>query len=215
MDISYLGHASFKIKGKHASVLIDPFDPEMVGFPFPKHTSADIVCITHEHKDHNNKSLVEGSPFIISGPGEYEMKGVQIIGIPSFHDSEEGKARGRMTLYHITIDEVNIVHLGDLGTMLTKDDIEKLDGVDILMVPVGGVFTITPEEAAKIVAELEPAIVIPMHYKTEKHSKTSFGSFLPVSAFLKAIGSENITPIPKLSVGKDRLPTEMQIVVLE
>jgi len=214
MDIFPLGHSSFRIKGKSVTVVTDPFDPVMVGFPFPKHVSADIVTVTHSHRDHNNVSAVEGDPFVIQGPGEYEVKGVGVIGMSSYHDEQKGKERGRNILYRIEIDGVNLVHLGDLGTMLSHEEIEKLDGVDILFVPVGGTFTINEQEAQTLISELEPSIVIPMHYKTGKHNK-EFEEMASVQPFLKIIGKEDITPIPKLSITKDKLPSEMQIVVLE
>jgi L-ascorbate metabolism protein UlaG (beta-lactamase superfamily) len=214
MDIFPLGHSSFRIKGKSVTVVTDPFDPVMVGFPFPKHISADIVTVTHSHRDHNNVSVVEGDPFVIQGPGEYEVKGVGVIGMSSYHDEQKGKERGRNTLYRIEIDGVNLVHLGDLGTMLSHEEIEKLDGVDILFVPVGGTFTINAQEAQTLISELEPSIVIPMHYKTDKHNK-EFEEMASVQPFLKIIGKEDITPVPKLSITKDKLPSEMQIVVLE
>ena len=122
MDIFPLGHSSFRIKGKSVTVVTDPFDPQMVGFPFPKHISADIVTVTHPHKDHNNVGAVEGNPFVIQGPGEYEVKGVGVIGMSSYHDEQKGKERGLNTLYHIEIDGINVVHLGDSGIMLSKDD---------------------------------------------------------------------------------------------
>ena len=214
MDIFPLGHSSFRIKGKSVTVVTDPFDPNMVGFPFPKHLSADIVTVTHAHKDHNNVGAVEGNPFVIQGPGEYEVKGVGVIGMSSYHDEQKGKERGLNTLYHIEIDGINVVHLGDLGIMLSKEEIEKLDGVDILFVPVGGKVTITIQDAQRLISELEPTIIIPMHYKTSKHSK-GFEEMASVQPFLKIMGKEEVTPVPKLSITKDKLPSEMQIVVLE
>jgi len=214
MDIFPLGHSSFRIKGKSVTVATDPFDPQMVGFPFPKHISADIVTVTHPHKDHNNIGAVEGNPFVIQGPGEYEVKDVGVIGMSSYHDEQKGKERGLNTLYHIEIDGINVVHLGDLGIMLSKEEIEKLDGVDILFVPVGGKVTITIQDAQRLISELEPTIIIPMHYKTSKHSK-GFEEMASVQPFLKIMGKEEVTPVPKLSITKDKLPSEMQIVVLE
>jgi len=215
MDIYSLGHSSFRIKGKTVTVVTDPFDSEMVGFSFPKHVSAEIVTVSHSHKDHDQTSLIEGNPYIVDGPGEYEIKGVGIIGVPSYHDKEKGSVRGLNTMYHIEIDGVHIVHLGDLGAMLTSDDIERLDGVDILMVPVGDVVTLPLTDVTTLISELEPSIVIPMHYQTAKHDTKTFGELSPVSLFLKAMGKEEIVPVPKLSITKDKLPTEMQIVVLE
>src|SRR5437764_763688 len=109
MDITYLGHSSFKFKGKKTTVVTDPFDPTMVGLKFPK-VEADIVTVSHGHPDHNATSLVGGSPFIVSGPGEYEIMGVSIIGVDSFHDGVKGKERGRNTIYNIEVEGIHIVH---------------------------------------------------------------------------------------------------------
>jgi len=215
MEIFPLGHSSFRIKGKTVTVVCDPFDSSFVGFSFPKHISANIVTVSHNHEDHNAVSLVEGNPYKVEGPGEYEVSGVGIIGIASYHDGSKGSVRGSNTMYHMEIDGVNVVHLGDLGCTLTSDDIERLDGVDILFVPVGGKTTLDPNQAANIISELEPSIVIPMHYKTNRHDEKSFGDLLPVSSFLDVMGKKDVTPVPKLSVTKDKLPTEMQVVILE
>jgi len=215
MDIYPLGHSSFRIKGKNVTVVIDPFDPSAVGFPFPKHTAADIVTVSHKHQDHNAISQIEGSPYIVDGPGEYEIKGVGIIGIPLFHDDKKGALRGSITAYHIEIDGINIVHLGDIGAPLTNDEIERLDGVDILFVPVGGSVTLDQNQIVSVISEIGPMIVIPMHYKTPRHDAKAFGDLAPVTTFLKSMGKEEIQPIPKLSITKDKMPTEMQIVVLE
>ncbi len=215
MDIFPLGHSSFRIKGKTATIVTDPFDPTFVGFPFPKHIAADIVTVSHDHRDHNATSLIEGSPYVVNGPGEYEVKGIEVIGIPSFHDTQKGSARGSTVLYHIAIDGVNIVHLGDLGCTLTSDEVERLDGVDILCIPVGGTVTLDANQAASLISELEPSIVIPMHYKTPRHDKKTFGDLSDVSSFLKIMGKEEVRPVPKLSFSKDKLPAVMQVVVLE
>lgn len=215
MEITSLGHSSFRIKGKTATLVTDPFDSEMVGFPFPRHVSADIVTVSHEHKDHNAVNAIEGSPFVIQGPGEYEIKGVSVIGVSSYHDAEKGEKRGKNIIYRIEIDGISVVHLGDLGGTLSTSEIERLDGVDILMIPVGGDVTIDSTAAAALLSEIDPAIVIPMHYKTKKHNEKIFGTLSPVSVFLKAIDKEDLQPQPKLSVTKDKLPTERQVVVLE
>jgi L-ascorbate metabolism protein UlaG (beta-lactamase superfamily) len=215
MDITPLGHASYKIRGKAATVIVDPYDSAMVGLKFPKKVEADIVTVSHDHDDHNKASEVEGSPYIVRGPGEYEIKGVHIVGFPSFHDTQKGAERGRNTMFRIEVDGVAILHLGDLGHPLTSEEIEKLDGVDILFVPVGGGGpTIDAVQAAAIVKELEPSIVIPMHYLRSGMTKT-FAALAPVSAFLKEIGIETAPPTPKLTISKDKLPEQMQVLVLE
>jgi len=215
MDIYPLGHSSFRIKGKTVTVVTDPFDGSLVGFPFPKHTTADIVTVSHPHADHNQSALIEEHPYVVEGPGEYEIKGVGIIGIPLYHDEKKGAERGSVTAYHMEIDELNIVHLGDIGAMPTSDEIERLDGVDILFIPVGGSFTLDLGQVVNLISELEPSVVIPMHYKTARHNPKEFGVLTGIPEFLKAMGKEAVPAVPKFSTTKDKLPTEMQIVVLE
>ncbi len=215
MDITPLGHASFRIRGKTAAVVTDPFDPAMVGLKFPKHTTADIVTVSHGHHDHNNTGSVEGGAFVVSGPGEYEIKGISIIGIGAFHDEKEGSERGLNTMYRMEIDGVTVVHLGDLGHALSAAIVDELDGVDILMVPVGGVYTIGPQEAVKVIKEIDPSIVIPMHYFRPELNKKTFSALSPVSDFLKEMGKDATEPIAKLSVTKDKIAPELQVIVLE
>lgn len=210
MDIYWYGQAFFKIKGKTTTVLIDPFSAEATGLKLPKDLEAQLVLSSHDHPDHNNISIVTGDPLVILGPGEYEKSGVSVVGVSSFHDSEKGAQRGKNTIYHLLIDGISIVHLGDLGHSLEEEQISQLDAVDILMVPVGSVYTIAAAEAAKVVADLEPKIVIPMHYKVEglKYNLEE------VEGFLKAMGAENITPQPKLSIVSSKLPEDTQVIVL-
>lgn len=215
MDITPLGHASFKIRGKQTTVVTDPYDPDMVGLKFPKHTQADIVTVSHQHEDHNAVSQLEGSPFIISAPGEYEIKGTSVVGLSTFHDESGGKERGTNTIYRIEIDGVSIVHLGDLGHVLSASQVDDLDGVDILCIPVGGFYTIDKKAASQVISEIDPKIVIPMHYARAQLNQKKFSKLSPVSDFLKEVGKEGATPQPKLAISKDKLPSEMQVVVLE
>ena len=214
MDITALGHSSFKIRGKQATVVTDPYASDMVGIKYPRSVTADIVTVSHDHADHNAVAVIGGNPFVVTGAGEYEVHGVGIIGVPSYHDSEQGAKRGRNTIYRIEIDGVVIAHLGDLGHPLSEQDIERLDGVDVLLVPVGGVYTINAAEAVKVVHDIEPAIAVPMHYLTDGMDTKAFGELSPVSAFLKEIGKEDVTAQEKLVVTKDKLPEELDVVVL-
>lgn len=214
MDITYLGHASFRLKGKNATLVTDPFESSAVGLKFPKHTACDIVTVSHGHPDHNAISQLEGNPFVIDGPGEYEIKGVGIIGIGSYHDAQKGAERGKNTIYHIDIDGVRIVHLGDLGHTLSSAEVDALGEVDVLLVPVGGVYTITAAEAAQVVNDIEPDITIPMHFNTPEHDPKTFKDLEPVHAFLKIMGKEGLEPAAKVSVTKDKLPEERQVIVL-
>lgn len=213
MDITSLGHSSFKLRGKQATVVTDPFG-SMVGLPFPKHTAADIVTVSHEHEDHNAAQLIEGNPFVVRGPGEYEVKGVGIVGTATFHDDAGGTKRGKNTIYRIELDGISVVHLGDLGHELSSQQVDSLDGVDILLVPVGGFYTIDAAQAAKVVGEIEPRIVIPMHYNRSGLDQKAFGSLTGVDAFLKELGKTDVTPQQKLSITKEKIPEELQVVVL-
>lgn len=208
MDITYLGHSSFKLKGKGASVVTDPYSNE-TGLKYPK-VEADIVTISHEHPDHNNSTGVGGDPKIINGAGEYEIGGVSIFGVPSYHDEKGGEERGRNTIYVINIDGVNVCHLGDLGHKLTSTELDEIGTVHVLLIPVGGVYTIDAGQAVEVVSQLEPSIVIPMHYNTPG-LKYELGS---VEDFLKEIGTEPLRDA-KFTVTVTTLPETMQVVVLE
>ncbi len=214
MDIYFYGQACFKLKGKTTSVVIDPYDPEFVGLKLPK-LEADIVLTTHTHEDHNNVSAVKtesgDTPFVIAGPGEYEKSGVAIVGVNSFHDASNGSERGRNTMYCVTIDEVKVAHLGDLGQeKLTDEQMEELGSVDVLLIPVGGTFTIDAKKAAAIVAQIEPKIIIPMHYLLPG---LKF-QLDPADNFLKEMGIESKEEIAKLSISRDKIPEETQVVML-
>jgi len=214
MDITYLGHSSFKIKTKTAIVVTDPFSGEMVGFRFPK-TEANIVTVSHSHPDHSAVAAVEGDPFVINAAGEYEVKGVSIFGYQTFHDLHSGAERGKNVVYVIEAEGLRICHLGDLGAELSSKTLEELSEIDVLMVPVGGEFTLGPHEAAELVSQIEPRIVLPMHFQAEGLKKETFASLQPVENFLKEIGANNPERLEKLSLTKDKLPEETKVVLLE
>lgn len=215
MEIKYFGHSTFYIKGKQASIVTDPYTPEEVGLKFPKHTISDVVTISHAHSDHNDVTQIEGSPFVIQGPGEYEIKGISIIGIGSYHDAQKGQERGKNTMYRIEMDGLNLVHLGDLGHELNESDLENLGGVDILFIPVGGFYTINASQAKTIITEIEPTIVIPMHYGRADLKPEMKTQLADLSVFLKEMSKEGLVPQPKLTITKDKLPEEMQVIILE
>lgn len=215
MDIYWGGQALFRIKGKNATVIVDPFDPNFTGLKLPKDLVADVVLSTHDHGDHSNIAVVSSlsgdKPMAFKDPGEYEIAGVVITGIISNHDDKEGTERGKNIIFHLMIDGLNIVHLGDLGqSKLTEEQISQIGEVDILLVPVGSVYTINGKTAASIVAQLEPKIIIPMHFKIEGLKFELDG----VEGFLKEMGVEGVVAQPKLSITKDKLPDEPQVVVL-
>ena len=170
MQIQYYGHSCFKITIKpggrateDVALFFDPFDKEL-GIR-PPQGQADVVFVSHSHFDHNNVSAIKGEPVIIETPGEYAVKGINVIGLDSFHDGEEGAVKGRNTIFILEAEDLKICHLGDLGSGLTGKQLEEIDGVDILFVPVGGNYTIDGKKATELIRKIEPAIVIPMHYK--------------------------------------------------
>ncbi len=190
--------------------MTDPYDKEVFGKMMPI-TKADIVTISHLHHDHCSTERISNSPFIINGPGEYEIKGVEIFGISSFHDKKQGSERGENTIYVYRLDDLRLCHLGDLGEKLTDKQIEKLNGIDVLMIPVGGVYTIDAKEAVLVIDQLEPKIVIPMHFKT-KDLSFELG---PVENFLKEMGKEGVKPKRSLNVTPSSLPDEREVVWLK
>lgn len=217
MDVSYLGHSSFKIRGKGATLVTDPFD-RSIGFPFPR-TSADIVTVSHNHGDHAAVASVTGTsrrkqPFLINAPGEYEVSGISVFGISTFHDASQGSERGTNTVYTIHVDDLTIVHLGDLGHTLADPQIDEVGEVDVLLVPIGGVYTVGAKEAIEIISQLTPSIVVPMHYRTDKHDLKTFGALLPVESFLSEGGFDQAQRTAKLTLSKSTLPEEMEVVVL-
>lgn len=214
MDIFWLGQAAIKLKGKNATVLIDLYDQQVTGLKLPKDLSADVCLVTHDHPDHNNSKAstpVSKEVMVFDRPGEYEIAGAVITGISSFHDDTSGSERGTNIIYQLMFDRLNLVHLGDLGQKtLTEDQVDQIGDVDILFIPVGGVYTIDSKAAAGIISQLEPKIIIPIHFKTEGLKFELDG----VDAFLKEMGAEGVVAQPKLSITKEKLPDEPQVVVL-
>ena len=209
LEIIWLGHSCFRIKGKEATVITDPCNPSF-GYS-PGELRADIVTLSHLHPGHCYVEGISGEFDVIEGPGEYEIKGVFITGIGTFHDSENGENRGKNTVYLLDIDGIVLCHLGDLGHALTSGLIEDIGGIEVLFVPVGGVSTISSSVAVEIVRHLTPTIVIPMHYKTP----ASVGDFEPVDKFLKELGAGEVVSRPKLSVTRSSLPNSTQVMLLD
>lgn len=196
-----------------ATIVTDPYD-DKTG-KFPKDTEADIVLVSHDHGDHNQTSKIQGQCFKILGPGEYEVKEVSIIGVPTFHDDKGGSERGSNTVYVIEIDGLRLAHLGDLGHKLTQESLEEMGSIDVLFVPVGGFYTIDSKTAAEVVRQIDPWVVIPMHYRQAGINPDLESKLQPVEDFLKEMGKSEILPVPKLTISADRLPSELQVVVLE
>lgn len=167
MNIQYYGHSCFKITTKPAgrgqedvNIFLDPFD-KSIGLR-PPQGQADIVLSTHDHSDHNNVEALKGEPRVINIPGEYSVKGVHVVGLQTYHNEKKDFLN---TVFILEAEDLKICHLGDLGMDLTEKQLEEIDGVDVLMIPVGGNYTIDAKKALDIVKKIEPKIIIPMHYK--------------------------------------------------
>ena len=208
MEIAWLGHSCFKIKGSNTTVITDPYSPDL-GYSLGKH-AAHILTVSHQHPGHSYVQGISGEPRLVTGPGEYEVSGVLIMGVATFHDKVGGKERGKNTVYLTEVDEVSICHLGDLGHVLTTGQVEELGNVDVLLLPVGGVSTIDAPMAAEIVRQLEPKVVVPMHFKTPALIR----ELEPLDKFLKEMGAEQLDPQPKLSVTRSNLPDSTQVFLL-
>ena len=208
MEISWLGHSCFAIKGKGGNIITDPYHPNF-GYSLGK-PKADIVTLSHFHLGHSYVEGIANDPKQIKGPGEYEIGGIFITGIATFHDDEGGNIRGKNTIYNIEMEGVTLCHLGDLGHPLTPQLVEEIGAIDILFLPVGEMSTIPVSTAMKIVNQLNPRIVIPMHYKTEAIVR----NLEPVDKFLNKMGIQAPEAKTRISITQSSLPSSTQIVVL-
>ncbi len=203
MDIISLGHSCIKLKGKNQTVIIDPFDPEKTGMKFGNE-EADILLISHDHPDHNFENGVSNVKKVVKYPGEYEIGGVSVVGFKSFHDNSNGSERGGNVIYRIEMEKMVLLHCGDLGHLPKKDLIDDIGVIDILFVPVGGFYTIDAKDAWAFTQSLSPKIIIPIHYKTEKHKDKIFENLAPVSQFVELTGI-NPESMGKLSIKNENL----------
>jgi L-ascorbate metabolism protein UlaG (beta-lactamase superfamily) len=207
MEISWLGHSCFQLRGKNVTLITDPFSPQL-GHSLGK-ISAPIVTISHNHPGHNYAGGVDGGPRIVRGPGEYEISDVLITGVASYHDNKHGQELGRNTIYIIHMDDLVICHLGDLGHILQEEQLEEVADADMLLVPIGGLHTINATQAAEVISQVEPHIVIPMHFSPPIDDVPN-----PLDKFCREMGIEAINPQPKLSITRSALPAETQVVIL-
>lgn len=209
MDITWLGHACFRIRGREAALVTDPCPPTS-GYSIGKPT-ADIVTISHDHDNHNFKKAVAGKPVVLDRAGEYEIKGAFVTGVTTYHDDERGARHGPNLAFVVEMEGIRVCHLGDIGHTPTPEQVEELSGVGVLLVPVGGNTTIDEATAAEVVNILEPSLVIPMHYATP----AAKDKLATADRFLKEMGAKEIEPQPKLSVSRGSLPSETQVVLLD
>jgi L-ascorbate metabolism protein UlaG (beta-lactamase superfamily) len=208
LDLTWLGHSCFRLRGKNAVAVTDPYPPSLG--PRLAKLEADLVTVSHPHPNHSNLQAVKGH--VIDGPGEYEIKGVTVNGLPTFHDGNKGEERGRNTVFVIEVDDVRVCHLGDLGHKLDDAALEVIGTVDVLLVPVGGGNSLDAAGAAEVVRQIEPRVVVPMHYSLPAVKKQMDG----VDRFLKEMGAPGTEPIQRLSIQATTGETEnTKVVVLE
>ena len=214
MNIVWHGQSCFELtttpaKNSQIKIVINPFSEEL-GLKVPK-LEAGILLVSYSHYSHNNIKAVSGSPFLISGPGEYEIKNVFIQGIASSPGDKKEKEEN--TIYTIETEDLKLCHLGSLNQKeLTEEQLEEIGDIDILMIPVGGNYTISAKEALRIMAQIEPKITVPMCYALPKLKIKLDG----LDKFLKSLGIKSITPESKLTIKQKDIPSEeAKIVVLK
>ena len=212
MKVKWLGHASFLISSEAGlKVITDPY-PQGSGLSYaPINEAADIATMSHDHFDHNNVSSVPGKPQVITGSGAKNIKGVQFRGVDTYHDGSQGKERGANTAFCFSVDGIKLCHLGDLGHRLSQEQIAEIGSIDILLIPIGGVFTIDAKMAGKVSDDLKPKVVMPMHYKTAKCDwpLNTIDDFLADRKNVKQLTLSEI----EFKAGK--LPEVTEIVVLQ
>lgn len=211
MEITWYGHSCFKLSERNLSTVVtDPFD-KSIGYNLPK-LKADIVTVSHDAPGHNNVGAVKDAR-VINGPGEYEIGGVFITGVATQRESgdKKKKGEGKNTLYVFDFDGITVAHLGDLDHVPTQAQVEEMGNVHVALVPVGGGGGLNSSQAAEVISLIEPAIVVPMHYKTEDTNL----KLDPLNKFLKEMGLGTVKTEDSLNVKKGNLPEETRMVVLE
>lgn len=207
-DVKWFGHGCFRLRGRDATVIMDPVGRGR-GYMLPKQ-KANIVTLSHQHPGHSALAQVQEGYFLIDGPGEFEVNDIFVTGIRTYHDNERGSLHGYNTVYMLELDEVRFCHLGDLGHALTDEQAEALSDIDVLLVPVGGGRALDTVAANEVIGQIEPKIVVPMHYRTNLGDT----DLQDLERFTKELGLEQVEPREKLTIRKSDLPESMQVVVL-
>ena len=214
MKIKWYGHAAFLITSDQGvKIITDPYTSGAYDgkLAYGKiQDQVDMTIISHDHADHNDPASLPGSPQIIKGSGPKTVKGISFKGISTFHDPSKGSERGANTIFTFNVDGIQVCHLGDLGHALSEKELKEIGPVDILLIPVGGYFTIDPKEATQVAEQIKPKVVIPMHFKTEKCGFP----IAPVEDFLKGKQKVKRLGASETTFAKGTLPQQMEIVVL-
>ena len=215
MKIKWYGHAAFKIiTDKGVKIIIDPYQSGAIGgaLSYGKISEeADIVLTSHDHDDHNYTKDIKGTFTQIKKPGPHNVKDVIIKAVPTHHDPSKGKERGDNLVFLIETDGLRLAHMGDLGHKLEKGTLEEIGKVDIVLLPVGGFYTIDASEATRVMNDLKPSIVIPMHYKTKKCNFP----IASVDEFIAGKKGVKKTNTSEIEISKSTIPTEPEIIVME
>jgi L-ascorbate metabolism protein UlaG (beta-lactamase superfamily) len=211
MRVKWLGHSCFLITSRGGLRVIT--DPYAVGGGInysPIKETADVVVVSHGHDDHSNVSAVQGKPEVVKGDGKKTARGIQFKGIATYHDASQGKRGGLNTVFCFTIDDIKLCHLGDLGHVLSPEQVSEIGAVDILLVPVGGFFTIDASEASEVCNQLKPKVIIPMHFKTPKCAYPIAGveDFLRGKKDVRRVGGSEV------DLEQENLPAATEIVLL-
>ncbi|MCK4547594.1 MAG: MBL fold metallo-hydrolase [Candidatus Eisenbacteria sp.] len=215
MNVKWLGHATFVITSSDGTkILTDPYKPGgydgAVGYG-PITESVDVVTVSHEHEDHNDVEGLTGQFEVVRGCGTHQGRGIRFHGYGCFHDGTKGSERGENTIFVMEIDGLRLCHLGDLGHPLSTDEIKEIGRVDVLLVPVGGHFTIDAKQAASIADAMGAWIIIPMHFKTEVLGFP----IAPVDEFLKEMGSYERPEASEVEITPESLKEGKRVIVLE
>jgi L-ascorbate metabolism protein UlaG (beta-lactamase superfamily) len=209
VEIDWYGQSCFRLREGAITIVTDPYD-KSIGYTLPR-LRADLVTISHDAPGHASAAAVKGEPKVLNRPGEYEVKGVFITGIQTWSGSgAKGEAKEENTVFVFEFGDLTVCHLGDLSKVLTQAQVESMPDVDVLMVPVGGGGALDADKAAEVISQLEPRVVMPMHYLTE-YSNLKLD---PLTKFLKEMGVTEHAPEDSLKVTKASLPDETQVVVL-
>ena len=216
MEITYLGHSCFRIRGRDTAIVTDPFSPKY-GYTMGRPQAGIVTLSTRDGADSADHTFVEGvagEPRVVDGPGEYEIANILINGVRTHSTVQSDNGAHRLnTAYVIDVDEMRVCHLGELADVLTTEQVEAIGSVAVLMVPIGGTDTIGAKRAVEVVSQLEPNIVIPMHYRIQG---TRSDSLEPVERFINEMGAKSLTPVPKLTLNaKASLPADIQVTVME
>ncbi len=214
MKIKWLGHAAFLITSEEGvKIITDPFEPGTFGVDYGKiEDAADIVVVSHEHPDHNYVKGVPGSPRVVRDTGSHQVKGIEFIGIAGYHDDSDGSQRGPNNRFCFTVNGIRLCHLGDLGHRLSDKQIAAIGKVDVLLTPMAGNFTLDAAGAHRVIDQVKPRVVIPMHYRTDRCPNFPVSDVEP---FLTGKTNVKRLDTAEAELKSDKLPAATEIVVLK